>query len=121
MSYKDEYHPGVKKDLKQLDKPVIREAFEVHIEKLVQNPDVGEVLHGDLEGVLSYHFSKLAKFAGVPLGFFLLLEIAHWLAHSPVGAAIANGAGSSAGKLPRPSFPRCFSGSIFSRSRQPRS
>jgi NADH-quinone oxidoreductase subunit J len=43
-------------------------------------------------------FSKLAKFAGVPLGFFLLLEIAHWLAHSPVGAAIANGAGSSAGE-----------------------
>ncbi|MDR3721016.1 MAG: NADH-quinone oxidoreductase subunit J [Candidatus Acidoferrales bacterium] len=43
-------------------------------------------------------FSKLAKFAGVPLGFFLLLEIAHWLAHSPIGAAIANGAGSSAGE-----------------------
>jgi len=58
MPYKDEYHPGVKKDLKQLDKPVIREAFEVHIEKLVQNPDIGEVLHGDLEGVLSYHFRK---------------------------------------------------------------
>jgi NADH-quinone oxidoreductase subunit J len=40
-------------------------------------------------------FSKIAKFAGVPLGFLLLLEIAHWLAHSPIGTAIANGAGSS--------------------------
>jgi NADH-quinone oxidoreductase subunit J len=40
-------------------------------------------------------FSKIAKFAGVPLGFFLLLEIAHWLAHSQAGAAIANGAGAS--------------------------
>ena len=25
------------------------------------------------------HFSKIAKCVGVPLGFFLLLEIAHWL------------------------------------------
>jgi NADH-quinone oxidoreductase subunit J len=40
-------------------------------------------------------FSKIAKFGGVPLGFLLLLGIAHWLYHSPVGAAIANGAGSS--------------------------
>ena len=32
-------------------------------------------------------FSKIAKYAGVPLGFFLLLEIAHWLWRSPVGAA----------------------------------
>ena len=35
-------------------------------------------------------FSKIAKFAGVPLGFFLMLEIAHWLAHSEAGKAIAN-------------------------------
>jgi NADH-quinone oxidoreductase subunit J len=40
-------------------------------------------------------FSKIAKFVGVPLGLFLLLEIAHWLAHSPAGKAIANGAGGS--------------------------
>ena len=40
-------------------------------------------------------FSRIAKFGGVPLGFLLLLEIAHSLYHSPVGKAIANGAGSS--------------------------
>ena len=40
-------------------------------------------------------FSKIAKLGGVPLGFFLLLEIAHWLVHSPIGAAMANGAGAS--------------------------
>ena len=40
-------------------------------------------------------FSKLAKYAGVPLGFFILLETAHWLAHSVAGRSIANGAGSS--------------------------
>ena len=38
-------------------------------------------------------YSKIAKFAGVPLAFFLLLEIAHWLYHAPAGTAIANGAG----------------------------
>ena len=36
-------------------------------------------------------FSKLAKYAGLPLGFVLLLEIAHWMFHSQIGAVIANG------------------------------
>ncbi len=41
------------------------------------------------------NFSHIAKFVGVPLAFFLLLlGLAHWLFHSPVGAAIANGPGS---------------------------
>lgn len=39
-------------------------------------------------------WSKLAKWIGLPLGFFLLLEVAHWLAHSSIGKAVANGAGS---------------------------
>lgn len=41
-------------------------------------------------------FSKIAKFAGLPLGFFLLLETAHWLYHSAAGQAIANGPGAAA-------------------------
>jgi len=40
------------------------------------------------------NFSHIAKFVGVPLGFFLLLLTAHWLFHSPAGASIANGPGS---------------------------
>jgi NADH-quinone oxidoreductase subunit J len=40
------------------------------------------------------NYSKIAKIAGIPLAFFLLLEIAHWLVRSPTGAAIANGAGA---------------------------
>jgi len=40
-------------------------------------------------------FSKIAKFVGVPAGLVLLLGIAHWVFHSSVGTAIANGAGSS--------------------------
>lgn len=37
------------------------------------------------------HWSKVAKYAGLPLGIFLLFELAHWLARSAAGTAIANG------------------------------
>jgi NADH-quinone oxidoreductase subunit J len=37
-------------------------------------------------------YSKLAKYAGLPLGMFLLLALAHWMAHSLIGQQIANGA-----------------------------
>lgn len=40
------------------------------------------------------NWSKLAKYAGLPLALILLLEIAHWLFRAPIGAAIANGAGA---------------------------
>jgi len=36
-------------------------------------------------------WSKMAKFAGLPLGIFFLLELAHWLARSAVGATPASG------------------------------
>ena len=41
------------------------------------------------------NWSKMAKYAGMPLGIFLLLEIAHWVWRSAVGAKVANGAGAS--------------------------
>jgi NADH-quinone oxidoreductase subunit J len=37
-------------------------------------------------------FSKIAKFAGVPLGIFLLLEIAHIMSRSHAGLSVANSA-----------------------------
>jgi NADH-quinone oxidoreductase subunit J len=37
------------------------------------------------------NWSKIAKFAGLPVGIFLLLELAHWLARSAIGSSIANG------------------------------
>src|SRR5579863_4109174 len=40
-------------------------------------------------------YSKLAKYAGLPLGIFLLLALAHWMAHSLIGAQIANGVGGT--------------------------
>lgn len=58
MSYRDEYPPRVKSDLKKLDKGVVREIYDVHLDKILHEPYSGEKLHGDLEGVSSYHFRK---------------------------------------------------------------
>jgi len=58
MSYKDAYHPRVKADLKKLDKPVVKEIYNIHLDSLLGNPLVGESLYGDLEGIFSYHFRK---------------------------------------------------------------
>ncbi len=56
MSYKDEYHPRVKSDLKKLDKGVVREIYDTHLNNILREPYRGEKLFGDLEGVSSYHF-----------------------------------------------------------------
>jgi NADH-quinone oxidoreductase subunit J len=36
-------------------------------------------------------WSKMAKYAGMPLGMFLLLWLGQWMYHSAVGANVANG------------------------------
>lgn len=36
-------------------------------------------------------YSKIAKWAGLPLAFFMILEIAHWMARSFIGRSVANG------------------------------
>ena len=38
------------------------------------------------------NWSSIAKYAGVPLAIFLLLEVAHWMARAGPGVGIANGA-----------------------------
>jgi NADH-quinone oxidoreductase subunit J len=40
-------------------------------------------------------FSKLAKFAGLPLGIFLSLALAYWMLESFIGKQIANGLGGT--------------------------
>ena len=37
-------------------------------------------------------WSKLAKYAGLPLGGFLLLELAYWLARPAIGSGVAHAA-----------------------------
>jgi len=56
--FEDKYHPGVKKDLKKLDRPVIEEIRTVHIQKILTNPFTFDALHGDLAGLYSYHFRQ---------------------------------------------------------------
>jgi len=51
------------------------------------------LLNAGLEELTDY--SKLAKYAGLPLGIFLLLALAHWMAHSFIGTVIANGSVAS--------------------------
>ena len=58
MSYKDAYHPRVKNDLKKLDKNIVKEIYDIHLDNILHEPYSGEKLHGDLEGVSSYHFRK---------------------------------------------------------------
>ena len=55
MSYKDEYHPKVKSDLKKLDKHVVKEIYGSHLDNILDKPHSGEPLYGDLAGVFSYH------------------------------------------------------------------
>jgi mRNA-degrading endonuclease RelE of RelBE toxin-antitoxin system len=57
MAYKDAYHPKIKADLKKLDKPVVREIFNAHINKILIDPHrASEALHGSLAGISTYHF-----------------------------------------------------------------
>jgi len=58
MSYKDEYHPKVRSDLKKLDKAVAKEIYDIHIGKILKEPLTSEKLHGTLAGFLNYHFRK---------------------------------------------------------------
>jgi len=55
--YKEKYHPQVKKDIKKLDKPLIKEILNKHLQIILENPiTVCDQLIGDLSGIYSYHF-----------------------------------------------------------------
>lgn len=54
--YKDEYHPQVKKDLKKLDKPIREKIKDKYIFDILEEPEIGIELVGDLNGIRSFHF-----------------------------------------------------------------
>jgi len=56
MSYKDAYHPKVRADFKKMDKSVVRDIHNVHLDSILDMPHAGDELYGDLQGVFSYHF-----------------------------------------------------------------
>lgn len=47
---------SVHKDVKRLDHPIQRALREIHFPRIKENPCKGEILHGSLKGVWSYHF-----------------------------------------------------------------
>lgn len=55
------------------------------------------------------NFSKLANFIGLPLGFFLLVEVVRWLYGSYAGSAVAHGAGI----MPQGVSTRALSAELF--------
>lgn len=57
LVYKEKYHPQVRKDIKKLDKPLIKELLNKHLQIILENPiTVCDQLTGDLSGIYSYHF-----------------------------------------------------------------
>ncbi len=55
MTYKDAYHPQVKKDLKRLS-PAFRDSLKNrHIPAILLEPQKGRPLTGDLSGIFSCH------------------------------------------------------------------
>ncbi len=54
--YEDEYHPGVRKDLKKLDAQIRKKIKEEHILRILSEPGAGKELTGDLFGIRAYHF-----------------------------------------------------------------
>lgn len=47
---------SVQKDIKRLDKPVQRVLRDEQFPRIKENPHCGDLLHGSLKGVWSYHF-----------------------------------------------------------------
>lgn len=50
------FHTSVKKDVKALDKPVQAILKNEVLPTIAENPESGENLVGDLDGLRSYHF-----------------------------------------------------------------
>ncbi|MCP4693345.1 MAG: type II toxin-antitoxin system RelE/ParE family toxin [Desulfobacterales bacterium] len=58
--YRAEYHPRVKKDLKRIDPSIRKKIRGDCIPQILEDPEIGESLVGDLKGSRAFHF-KIAK------------------------------------------------------------
>jgi len=74
--FRAEFHPSFLKDLKRLPTPLIRKLEET-VEKIKENPEIGEKLLGDLNGYYSYHL----RYAGIEyrLGYKIYDEGVYFL------------------------------------------
>jgi len=55
LTFKDQYHPAVKKDLKKLDRKAQEEIRTEWIPVILAEPYSGEELSGPLHGIRSFH------------------------------------------------------------------
>ncbi len=58
MAYAEEFHPKFKNDLKSIDKSVVKEIKNIHLDNILKNPLSNPLLKGKLSHIRSYHFSK---------------------------------------------------------------
>ena len=58
MDYAEAFHPKFRIGLKSIDKSVIKEIKEVHLNNILKNPLSNPTLKGKLSHIRSYHFSK---------------------------------------------------------------
>ncbi len=58
MDYSESFHPKFKSDLKKIDKSVVKEIKEKHLDIILEDPTKSETLKGKLSHLYSYHFQK---------------------------------------------------------------
>ena len=58
MDYSESFHPKFKSDLKKIDKSVVKEIKEKHLDIILEDPIKSETLKGKLSHLYSYHFQK---------------------------------------------------------------
>ncbi len=58
MTYEKRFHPKIKNDLKKIDRQLIQEIKDVHIDNIIKNPYSYPTLKGKLSKFRSYHFRK---------------------------------------------------------------
>ncbi len=58
MIYKEEFHPKIKSDLKKIDKSVVKNIKNKHLNMILDNPLESEKLKGTLSHLYAYHFKE---------------------------------------------------------------
>jgi len=58
MDYAEEFHPKFRTDLKKLDKNIIKDIRDLHLNNILKDPYFNPQLKGKLSHIRSYHFSK---------------------------------------------------------------
>jgi len=58
MGYSESFHPKFKSDLKKIDKSVVKEIKDKHLDIILENPMEADSLKGKLSHLHSYHFQK---------------------------------------------------------------